>query len=218
MASGAGHPAAAGRVGLRRREIVLGAILAGTSGAAVLAEAFGLARMSFTVPFFVLPASSLLVGVVLARRGLYGRLHHFSTLLLVGAGWGLVATLGYDAVRPVLVGALGLAFDPYRAIGIFGALITGLPAGDAIAGAVGWLYHFWNGISFAIVFALARPSGGVLPGLAWALGLQVLMMAAYPSLLQARLDDPGFLATGIVGHSIWGIVLGSGVAWWSARA
>ena len=93
-------------------------------------------------------------------------------------------------------------------IPICGELITGRPAGDAWAEVAGWTYHFWNGISFGMMFALIRPKGGVILGFLWAEFLQVLMMAVYPAFLRARLDDPGFLVLGLVGHGLYGVVLG----------
>lgn len=202
---------------LQRREVALGVGMAGTSGAAVLAHTFGPVPMSFTVPFVVLPTTSFLVGLVLMRRRLYGRLHRFSELLARGAAVGFAATLAYDAVRPLLVGTLGVTFDPYRAIPLFGTLITGLPGGDPTALAAGWIYHFWNGISFGMMFALVRPAGGIGWGVAWAMVLQGLMMLAYPAFLQARLDDPGFLLSGLIGHTFWGVVLGAGLREWARR-
>lgn len=185
--------------------------LAGTSGAALLVHAFGPVPLSFTAPFVVLPASLLLVGAILIRRRQFERVDALRTRLVRGAGWGLIATLAYDVVRPLIKVLVGYAYDPYRAMPIFGSLITGLPGTDPLAIAAGWLYHFWNGITFGVIFALVRPRGGVPAGIAWAMALQVLMMLAYPTLLKARLDDPGFLMLGLVGHTVWGIVLGAGL-------
>ena len=202
---------------LETREVVLGVGMAATGGAAVLAHTFGPVPLSFAVPFVVLPSASILVGAMLTRQRRFARLHRFSELVTRGAVVGLGATLLYDAIRPLLVAALGLAFDPYRAIPIFGTLITGLPATDPLTLAAGWIYHYWNGISFGMMFALLRPAGGIGWGVAWALALQLLMMLAYPTLLKARLDDPGFLASGLIGHSLWGIVVGAGIREWSHR-
>ncbi|MBI4318815.1 MAG: hypothetical protein HY675_10015 [Chloroflexi bacterium] len=192
-------------------EIALGVALAGASGAAVLAHTFGPVPMSFTAPFVVMPTASVLVILALLRTRRYQRLHLFAGRLLMGGAWGLAATLAYDAIRPLLKLIFGFTFDPFRAMPIFGQLITGLPATDPASLAAGWAYHFWNGISFGMMFALVRPRGGPIAGFVWAMILQGLMMAAYPTFLQARLDDPGFLATGIVGHGLWGIVLGAGL-------
>jgi hypothetical protein len=208
---------AVARARLEAREVALGVGMAGTGGAAILAYTFGPVPMSFTVPFVVLPTTSILVGFVLARRRLFGRLHRFSQLLTRGAIVGLGATLVYDAVRPLLVTALGLTFDPYRAIPIFGTLITGLPGTDPLSLTAGWIYHFWNGTSFGMMFALARPDGGIGWGVAWAMVLQGLMMLAYPTFLQARLDDPGFMLSGLIGHGLWGVVLGAGIRSWARR-
>ena len=68
-----------------------------------------------------------------------------------------------------------------------------------------------------MMFALLRPRGGAVLGLVWALLLQGLMMVVYPSFLQARLEDPGFLWSGIVGHAFWGVVLGLGLRRWGPR-
>ena len=196
---------------LTPREVVFGVLLAAASGLAILAHTVGPVPLSFAAPFVVLPTASVLVGILLMRRRLYPRLHVFAGNLMAGAKWGFVATLFYDAIRALLKLAFGFSFNPYRAMPIFGNLITGLPAEHGLAVATGWLYHFWNGVSFGMMFALVRPVGGPLAGFVWAMVLQGLMMAVYPAFLQARLSDVGFLATGLVGHGMWGVVLGGGV-------
>lgn len=193
------------------REVVIGLALAGANGAALLAYVFLGVPMTMMVPFLALPAAGLLVFAVLIGQRRSARLHAFSRAIVIGAAAGLIATLVYDAVRPVLVYAMGSRYDPFRAIPLFGQLITGLAPTDQRALLAGWAYHFWNGVSFGVIYALVRPMGGWKTGLAWGLGLQLLMMAAYPRLLQARLDDPAFMATGIIGHSFWGAALGLGV-------
>jgi len=206
------------RRALLPREIVAGAALAGTSGAAVLLHVAGALPMSFTIPFVALPSGVVISGAMLAGLRRFGRLHAFSRALVVGTAVGLLATIVYDAVRPLLVHAMGSNYDPFRAQPIYGQLITGLAPTDPRALAAGWAYHTWNGLSFGMIYGLVRPQGGWRTGLAWGLCLQLLMMAIYPSLLQARLDDPAFMATGLVGHSFWGIVLGAGVQRWGAHA
>ena len=128
--------------------------------------------------------------------------------LAMGAAYGFLATVVYDVIRPLLKQVFHFQYPPFRAITVFGSLITGLPMGHPFGLTVGWIYHFWNGISFAMMYVLVRPRGGLVSGWAWGLGLQLLMLWVYPSLLKVRLDDPGFLTMGIVGHSCWGLVLG----------
>lgn len=196
---------------LRTSELLLAVALAGLSGLAVLGQAFGWLTMAFSVPLFVLPGGLLLCGLMLMQRRLYGRLRTASNLLIRGAVWGLAGTIVYDITRPLIVRLLAQSFDPYRAMPVFGSLMTGLPVTDPVAITLGWLYHFWNGVSFGMIFALVRPRGGIISGFLWGETLQILMMVAYPSLLGLHLDDPGFLASSLIGHGLWGIVLGWGL-------
>ena len=196
---------------LRTAEVVFGVAMASTSGAAIIAHTFLDISMRFTAGAIVLPSAVILTGILLLAQNREARFHEFARLLWIGAAWGLAATLAYDLVRPALMAAFGLDFDPYKAMGLFGQLATGRPEGDVVGLVVGWGYHFWNGISFGMMYALVLPRGGLTSGLVWALILQGLMMAVYPSFLEARLADPGFLMSGIVGHGLWGLLLGWGV-------
>lgn len=190
------------------RAIVLGVVLAGLSGAAVLAETFGPVPMRVSVPLLVLPGAILFTGLVFASRRRYRELDRFADRAITGALCGLGATLAYDAIRPLLMWTFRYHFNPYRAMPIFGELITDQVRTTAAAITVGWIYHFWNGLSFGVMFALVRPRGGPVAGVIWAMALQGFMMWSYPTLLRVRLDNPGFLMAGIVGHAVWGVVLG----------
>lgn len=203
---------------LRLREKMVLLAMAGASGAAVVAHAFFPVPMKFTVPFLVLPLGLLLVGTVLWRRSDRRGLRLVGERVARGAKWGFVATIVYDIVRPPLGVWFSFGFKPYQAMPIFGDLITGRGTDDLLAQTIGWGYHFWNGVGFGIMFALVLPRAGRWPGTIWGLLLQAVMMATYPSFLGARLDDPGFLVTGIVGHSLWGFVLGWGLEFERRRA
>lgn len=196
------------------KDVLIGILLAASSGSAILAHAFVSVPMVLTVPFVVMPTVLLLVGGILLRKRLYHRFRVIADLVVLGCWTGLLATVAYDLIRPLVQIVFRSNFNSFAAIPIFGTLMTGLPAGNAIAITTGWLYHFWNGISFGIMFALFRPRGGVLAGLLWGLGLECLMLVTYPHLLQVRLDTPGFLATSLSGHSLWGIVLGGSITRW----
>jgi hypothetical protein len=196
------------------RDLVVLVALAGTSGGALVAHLTWDLSLTWLAGFVVFPASAFVVLLAFVGRGRADRAGLFSDRLVAGAAFGLVATLVYDAARPLLVTGFGLDFNPYRAHPIFGSLITGRPSTDGVAVAVGWAYHFWNGISFGMMFALLRPRGRWLAGLLWAETLQLFMMALYPRFLEVRLEDPGFLFTGLIGHGLYGIVLGTLLARW----
>lgn len=196
------------------RAKLLGVALAGASGLAVMLHAFTDWQMGGTVPLVVVPATLLFGGLVFASLRRYPELDRFAERTVAGIAFGLLATIAYDLVRPVLVTIFQFHANPYKAMPLFGSRITGRPTDDGIAVLVGWLYHFWNGISFAVMFTLVRPRGGWFIGLLWGLGLQIFTILVYPSFLEARLDDVGFMVTGLVGHSIWGAVLGASLQRW----
>ena len=205
------------RPGLLPREVIFGLLMACTSGAAVLAHVFTPLPMTYSVPFIVMPATVILLGVILLRRRLYRQLHSVANLLMLGAWTGLAATIGYDVIRPILRYFFHFSFNPFKAMPIFGMLMTGLPTTHPAAITLGWVYHFWNGISFGMMYVLFRPRGGAITGLLWGLGLHGLMLWSYPRLLQVRLDDPGFLVTGCVGHAVWGVILGLSIQKWGKQ-
>ena len=159
-----------------------------------------------------IPAWQVVFGVCLAgTSGAAILAHVFGPLPMM---FTVLGTICYDLSRPLVRLMFSFRFNPFGAMPIFGSLMTGLPVTSHIAIIVGWIYHFWNGISFGMMFALVRPRGGALPGFIWGLGLQTLMFITYPRFLEVRLNDPGFVAMGLIGHSIWGIVLGIGVRRW----
>jgi hypothetical protein len=197
---------------LSPRETLLGFGLAGTSGAALLAYAFAGLPMTFTVTFVVVPATLALFGAMFLRERLYPGLHELADRALRGGFWGLIGTFAYDLVRPLIVGAFRFPFSPFAAIPAYGAFMTGQPVEHPASIAAGWLYHFWNGISFGMLFAVVRPRGGPLLGCLWGFGLQLLLTAMYTQLqLAVRWSTPGFMFTGFVGHAFWGAMLGAGL-------
>ena len=93
----------------------------------------------------------------------------FLNRLVVGSWLGIVATVAYDAARlPIWISG---AFNPYFTILQFGQIITGDPTSSFAATVVGWLYHYWNGFGFGVIYTLVvgtgevvlRPCVGALP-------------------------------------------------------
>ena len=209
---------AVGHSSLTWAEALVAAGLASTSGAAVLAYTFGHLPMTLTVPFVVMPTVALLGSVILLRRGFTARFHLLASLLILGMWTGALATVAYDLSRLMLRSIFDFRFNPFGAMPIFGQLMTGMSRSHPLVTIAGWTYHFWNGISFGMMFAVVRPRGGVISGIVWGLGLAVLMLITYPHLLNVSPDDSGFLAADLVGHATWGLVLGWGIRRWSPCA
>jgi len=130
------------------------------------------------------------------------------TRLRIGLAAGLAATIAYDLVRIGIVRALGLSFWPFETFAIFGRLIVGerLPTPWPLV--VGTLYHFLNGVGFAMAFVLAVRRPRPWSGLAWAMILEGLMLSVYPRWLRIRAFDQ-FVLVSLVGHAVWGMVLGT---------
>ena len=176
----------------RTRDIILLFCLAGLSGAALIGRVFWNISMLWTVGFLTLPAGIGIAILAFSGRRCHGAARIIADRVIAGAKWGLIATLAYDAVRPFLVWAFRLHFAPYRSHPIFGHLITGRPTTAGVAIIVGWIYHFWNGVSFGVMLALLKPRATPAQGVFWALCLQACMMAVYPKFLEVRLNNPNF--------------------------
>jgi len=175
---------------------------------------FGPTPSSFAITFIAMPLFSVIAAVLLQRRfGLF-RMRSFLGSLMMGGFWGMAAMIVYDLYSPLVKWLFHYNYDPFKAVHGFGHLITGLASTHPIALGTGWFYHLWIGALGGMVFALIRPQGGALAGLIWALSIQAIRLAFYSGLWQASLGDPEFLAKGVVGFGIWGIVLGAGLRKW----
>jgi hypothetical protein len=127
---------------------------------------------------------------------------------LIGAISGVLATLGYDLGRLILVNVLRFTFWPFDMFGIFGRLLLGAHAPVWAATAGGLLFHYINGTGFAVAFVFLFRRPGILTGLIWAGILEILMVFLYTSWL--NLQPMGeFLSISVLGHSIYGLLLGA---------
>jgi hypothetical protein len=156
--------------------------------------------MSFRMSLLlVLPLTSVAAAVLVrvARHSMFGR------RALIGLIAGAAATVAYDLVRLALQ-VLHLVREPFRAIALYGQSL--LP-GSHLGSAAGWAYHAWNGLTFAMFFAIAVRRITVWKSIGWALlldGLQTLTITEVPGLAVGR----EFLTASIVGHLAYGAVLG----------
>ncbi|WP_063127313.1 DUF6789 family protein [Nocardia fusca] len=133
--------------------------------------------------------------VVLAHRVRIG--------LLAGAA----ATAAYDLSRYMLVAVSGSNVRPFAAWPLFGELLGAGPRTQSAALVVGFSYHLVNGLGFAVAFTVVLGDRGVLAGVAWALILEALMVSFYPGWLGMKALAE-FVSVTIVGHVVYGIVLG----------
>lgn len=183
-----------------------------------LAQA-GYAKMSTTVPDLLVPAVVLLAVVVIVART---RGHAtLSGRILKGAAAGLIATVALEAVRITSFHLGGMPGDMPRLLGV---LITDrFMAGPSHASDVlGYLYHFWNGASFGIIYAILLGGRSVR----WAVGYALLIGVGFLLSPAVKSMGVGFMAshmpamqlTVVVAHLAFGTVLGVLARRWIRRA
>jgi hypothetical protein len=195
---------------LKTTVLLLCTLAAATMGPMIFPAAqAGHGTMAQSAKYFLLPSVVFLILIVL-----------FGWKSSSGVGksvaWaglaGMLATIGLEVVR---VAGFRMGYMPGNLPRLMGVLLLDRfalgpsPASDL----AGWAYHFWNGASFgimyAIVFGAARRWVGVLYGLGLAVGF--LMSPVVLSLgvgyfgLQFSL---GFPATVLLAHAVFGLLLG----------
>jgi hypothetical protein len=131
----------------------------------------------------------------------------FLNRLVVGSWLGIAATVAYDAARlPIWLGGL-ITFNPYFTIQEFGQIITGDPTSSSAAIVVGWLYHYWNGFGFGVIYTLVAGPAKWYYGLVWALFLEAGWLLALPPVLHITLGWQ-LVTVSLFGHAVYGTVLG----------
>lgn len=131
----------------------------------------------------------------------------------IGLLAGLSATLAYDAARYGLVALLSWSIEPFHVWSLFGEALIGSGASGQAQFAVGTVYHFANGLGFAVAFVLIvrRPNWRL--GVLWGLALELAMALLYPSWLRME-QLQKFITMSVLGHIVYGATLGqvAGVA------
>jgi hypothetical protein len=187
--------------GLRLAAIVCASL----SLVALVAHVFGTLPMDFFLTFFGVPAAMLLLilGVVARRLDEAA----FVTDLVVGLIGGFVATVAYDAFRLVINVTHLFDYNGFVAIYIFGSWITEQPVSSLEAGIAGWIYHFWNGLSFGVCYALTFGNRHWVWGLGYGMFMEACMLGLFPIFLQVS-NQAHFIVVSMLGHMVYGTVLG----------
>ncbi len=196
----------------RLEEVALG--LVALSGAAVAPNIFpaaqaGLASMAILGADLLLPSIGLLLGVL----GVAAWRDHRALVrrMLVGAAAGAVATVGLEAVRLTSFHFGGMPGDLPRLLGV---LLTDrfMEGPSPLSDALGYAYHFWNGACFGLLFAVAFGRASwrwtVVYGIALGLGFLASPATTALGVGFLALQMPAMLATVLLAHVVFGVVLG----------
>jgi hypothetical protein len=123
----------------------------GTSSLLVVAASAQLAPMPLLFWAVGLPGMALVAAILVYAR--FAGLDRLCQRLWLGLVGGIVLTLALDAVR---VAGVHLGYLP-DSVTMFGNMITATPAmaePTPLSYALGGTYHFFNGISFALVYSI----------------------------------------------------------------
>ncbi|MGH9669037.1 MAG: hypothetical protein ACRD3A_02865 [Terriglobales bacterium] len=201
--SAAPQPAASRRTELTLR--VSAFLLAGLSLAALLAHVFGVLPMPYFLTVFGVPSLLLLFALAALGRRINARV--FTRALVTGLWAGLIATFFYDGVRFVIAQTHLFGYSGFVPILMFGSWITGMEPSSLPAKIAGWGYHYWNGITFGIMYALTFPARHWLFGVGYAILMEMCMLGIFPMFLRVS-NKVDFIAVSMIGHVFYGAVLG----------
>jgi hypothetical protein len=173
--------------------------------AALVSHLFGILPMVFFLTYFGVPSLLLIFLLTVWARRVEAAL--FLNCLAVGLAGGLVGTLLYDGARYLMRTAAIFNYDGFKAIYIFGMWISGQPVDSAAAAVAGWIYHFWNGLSFGVFYTLTFGRRHWLYGVGYGLVMELFMLGLFPMFVQVS-DRFDFIALSLIGHMFYGAGLG----------
>jgi len=182
---------------------------AGLSPNIFVAAQAGIADMKVMGLWLLLPAIAvLLAALLLARVRGYTRLVN---RVLAGAASGIVATMGLEAVRMYSFHHGGMPGDLPRLMGVL--LTDQFMMGPSLfSDFMGYAYHYWNGISFGIIFAVFLGRKTVFWGVAYGviIGTVFLMSPPVDALGIGFMgkDMPTMPLTVYIAHLAYGGILG----------
>lgn len=195
-------------------------LLAATSIGCLLSEFYRPDSMRALACFVFLPSMAVLAGVAAIdwsrgdRRLMRG--------VAIGLAAGLGAAISYDLFRVPFVFSRQWGIDPvvpplnlFKVFPAFGAMILGHPADRGVftpaEHAVGWAYHFSNGMCFGVMLAALLGEvtrGRWIWGVVMAMGLEAgMLLTPYPRMFGIPLT-PVFVAVTLAAHAIFGVVMG----------
>lgn len=136
------------------------------SGGALLLKVWGLASMA--------AGGALFLACLPILAYAYRHDPSLEKALRVGCWGGLAGTVGYDLVR-VPFHLYGFrVFAPIQAYGVW---LLDADRSSGLTEAVGWLYHFSNGITFGIMYALVASGRHWGWGVLWGLCLESIVLS-----------------------------------------
>ena len=199
-------PAAASSTNRERILRWTGAVCASLSLAALVCHVFGWMPMPFFLEFFGVPAFLALFALAAYARRVRADL--YINGLFIGLAGGAAATVVYDGVRMLIHHYRLFDYNGFVPILMFGSWITGKPVASHAAAVAGWIYHYWNGLAFGVMYALCLGRRHWLFGVAYGILMECCMLGLFPFFLKVN-NKFDFVAVSMIGHIFYGGVLGA---------
>jgi hypothetical protein len=170
---------------------------------ALLAKLYGIASMQTVTLFLALPCC---VGLVFVWLWAHKAGHkELAITLTIGFTSGIIATIAYDIIRvPFHLAGLRI-FAP---ISTFGIWVADSSSSSRFTEVIGWVYHYSNGITLAIMYVLFMRKRHWAWAILWACSLETL--AIFCPFGRIFSLSGNYLAIGIayLGHIAYGLPLG----------
>lgn len=211
-------------------------VLCGASASLLLLPPLGIIPYATFRDVAIIPSVIIIFAIGIFSRSKFPRL---TNRLFIGMAAGAIATLALEAIRiPGYMFAKWIPMDSMISLpGLFlTEKITALSEVKQVvmqswvpmnlyhapldAFLAGGLWHFWNGATFGIIYALIIGNGKWWYGMIWAVIIEMTMMMA-PYLIAMKgpfgiehLDGYNIFAITLVAHLAFGAVLGILVQKW----
>ena len=192
-------------------------LAAGVSPNIYVISQAGYANLSDLAVSYLIPAIAVVAAVFIISR--YTGLKDFSKLIQNGFLAGIVGTVGLEIVREIGYHLGGMPGDMPKLLGVL--LLNRFAQGpDALSNILGWSYHFWNGVSFGIIYSIVFGRGRKWLGILYAviIGIGFMMSPAAIALGVGRFGIDfgwGFPVTVLLAHIIFGFILGRLIYKWN---
>jgi hypothetical protein len=176
---------------------------------ALLAKVWGVAGMQDVALWIALPASVAVAAVwAWARRT--GR-DDIADALAIGFAAGLVASFAYDIARvPFAMSGMRV----FGTISAFGVWLLDARASNQVTELTGWAYHYWNGITFGVMYALMARGRHWIFAIVWACLIETVAIVSPFGRVFSIAGDYNAMSIAYMGHVAYGIPLGLMVQRW----
>ncbi len=153
--------------------VVIFLILAGISPNLFVMAQAGIAKLSSLAVTWLIPSFALIL--ILTGVSAAMGFKDLKKQVLNGILAGLAATVGLELIRIIGFQLGWMPGDLPRLLGVL--LLDRFAQGPSLVSDVaGWVYHFWNGAAFGIIFSILIGRGKIWMGIAYGIVVGIVFM------------------------------------------